>query len=95
MNKKEKTKYFEDYIAQLIKDEKAKKLKEAKAKEIADSDKNTFNGEDPIDKPTEAASSSKKPIVSGPVFSSSTALGSGTGNSTFYFYNSNTVAFGK
>ncbi len=95
MNKKEKTKYFEDYIAQLIKDEKAKKLKEAKAKEIADSDKNTFNGEDPIDKPTEAASSSKRPIVSGPVFSSSTALGSGTGNSTFYFYNSNTVAFGK
>ena len=92
LTKSEKIKYFEDYIKKLKKEEAAKKLAESKAKSGSEFSSNSVMNDDPIDGnfgQDAAKKAASPPTVFGPKLSANGQ------SSSFYFYNSNTVAFGK
>jgi TolA-binding protein len=93
LSESEKTKYFEDYITKLKKDEEKQKEQEAKAKAKKAENKDELSkDDDPSEANPEATTTSKKKSVAPKPTSFAV-----TENipSNFYFYNPTTVAYGK
>ena len=92
LNPADRTVYFENYIDKLKKEDEAKRvLEEKNAVKQANIDRNNaVTNSDPISNTT--ATSITRTSISPPTMP---GIPSATGNSTFYFYNPTTIAFGK
>jgi hypothetical protein len=92
LNPSDRISYFENYIDKLKKEDETKRLLEEKNAEIqANIDRN--NAASTIDPITNAATNPAQGVAMGPPAIPGTP--SIAGNSTFYFYNPTTIAFGK
>ncbi|MCL6462822.1 MAG: gliding motility protein [Flavobacterium micromati] len=92
LNPSDRISYFENYIDKLKKEDETKRLLEEKNAEIqANIDRN--NAASTIDPITNAATNPAQGVAMGPPAIPGTP--SNSGNSTFYFYNPTTIAFGK
>lgn len=91
MSDNDRVLYFENYIDKLKKSDENKKELEEKQKETVANNQNNINSADDPAPADQNVKSSKKPSLAPP-------SAANTGNnsaSTFYFYNPNTVAYGK
>ncbi|SHG58812.1 protein involved in gliding motility SprE [Flavobacterium micromati] len=92
LNPSDRISYFENYIDKLKKEDETKRLLEEKnAEKQANIDRN--NAASTIDPITNAATNPPQGVAMGPPAIPGTP--SIAGNSTFYFYNPTTIAFGK
>jgi tetratricopeptide (TPR) repeat protein len=92
LNPSDRISYFENYIDKLKKEDETKRLLEEKnAEKQANIDRN--NAASTIDPITNAATNPAQGVAMGPP--AIPGIPSNSGNSTFYFYNPTTIAFGK
>jgi tetratricopeptide (TPR) repeat protein len=93
LSQTDRTAYFDDYIVKLKKQDEAKKILEEKQKEtLANIERNSKPTPSDMNSNDQEIGKSKNPGLAPPTINNAMIKESG---SVFYFYNPNTVAFGK